>query len=670
MQNLLKSRRNLLTILFLLILLLFIGRMLQMQLIQGDDYEAKIYKGTVKTQIIPAARGEILDRYGNPLVVNRVSFDISLDRTFLPVEEQNTTILTLMELLRSTGEEWIDNLPITQEQPYEFLEGRTAAVERLKQYVQVNSYADAEEVMHWLVEKYKLQEYSQPQQRALAGVLYEMNQKGFNYSTPYIFARDISVETTTRIKESNLATPGVDVVQSVVRDYPDNGSIAPHILGLTGPIWPEELEKLGEEYHLDDTIGKSGIEKAFESKLRGVEGERRIYINQNGEVTGVVESKPPQAGSNVMLTIDSRLQRVAQEALERQILNLQKTAPEGKGREAFAGAVAAVDVKTGEVLALANYPSYDLATYQENYDALVSDQVGSPLMNRALQGTYTPGSIFKPVVALAGLDTGEIDGDSKVYCGHVYTYYDDYQPTCLGNHQNIDVATALKYSCNIFFYDVGRRVGIDSINEHAQALGLGVDLGFELSTPKGQLSTRERAEQVGEQWSGGDVLQSAIGQRFNKYSPLQLAVYASTIANRGVRMDSTILKGIKDYSMQKDLYQHRPEVASDMQISPQTFDPIFNGMIAASRTGTASQYFGSYRMDVASKTGTPETKELPNSTFIAFAPAQDPQIAVCVIIEKGWHGYTGAPVAREIFDAYFSSDVTGQEKQQAGVLLP
>ena len=690
MPDFLRSRNNILILVFLGVLVFFTGRLLQMQLIQGDDYESQIYKGTVKAQTVSAARGEILDRYGNPIAVNEVSLNIVLDRAFLPAEQQNATILELIELLERSGESWLDDLPVSDTAPYAF-DGTDEAVSALKKFAGVNEYADAEEVMHWLIQRFDLdpptQEeldqleegetppptYTAEQQRRLAGVLYTMERKGYNLSTPYTFAEDISVRTATIISEGSITSPGVSVEQSTKRYYPQ-GSLAAHIIGVTSSIWPEDLEKLeqqGKEYALDDIIGRSGLEQKYEDELRGVDGERLVYVNENGEVTAAEISVAPQAGNNVMLTIDSRLQQVGEQALVDQILYLNETAAEGRGREADAGAVCAIDIKTGEVLVLASYPTYDLNRYYEDYSELAADTEHKPLYNRALSGTYTPGSIFKPVVALAGLMAGEIDETSTVLCNHVYTYYASvgFSPTCLGYHGDINVVNALKYSCNIFFYDVGRRVGIDAIADSARLLGLGVDNGFELDTNPGVISTPDAAAAGGESWNAGDVLQSAIGQRFNKYSPLQLAAYCMNIANRGTQNRITILKSIKDYSMSETIYEHETEVLQQSTVDPALFDPIFEGMVAASRTGTAASYFGSYPVDVASKTGTPETADLPNSTFICFAPADDPQIAISVVIEKGWHGYTGAPVAKAILDAYFSSDITVDEGTQAGTLL-
>ena len=328
----------------------------------------------------------------------------------------------------------------------------------------------------------------------------------------------------------------MSVEQGSARSYP-GGSMAAHILGHVGPLTEaniQEFEANGTEYELDDIIGQDGLEKLYETELQGEDGERLVYVNENGEVTDSSISVEPQAGNTVMLTLDSRLQKIAEQSIEDQIHHLNETAPEGQGREANAGAVCAIDVKTGEVLVLASYPSYDPNTLSEGYSELSVDP-DRPLRNRALLDTYTPGSIFKPVVALAGLASGEIDSDSLVNCNHVYNYYASvygaqaFTPTCLGYHGDITVKEALKYSCNIFFYDVGRRVGIDAIVDAAQMLGLGVNNGFELWTNPGTISSPATAEATGEKWYYGDVLQSSIGQRFNKYTPLQLAAYCMNL---------------------------------------------------------------------------------------------------------------------------------------------
>lgn len=667
-----RARLITLSVVFLAVLLLFSMRLMQMQVVEGKEYEAQIQKGAQKVQTVEAARGEIVDRYGRPFAVNRVSFDIVLDRAFLPDGEENESILALVRTLQGDNQLWIDNLPISQSEPYTFLPDRERDVAKLKKYVNVGDYANAEYVMHWLSELYGLQDYPPAEARILAGIRYEMAQRDFSYTTPYILARDVAVTTATKIKEHGFEMPGVDVSQSATREYP-SGTLAPHVIGVTGPIYAEELESLGEDYRLDDMVGKSGIEKLMEENLRGTAGERIVFINPNGEVVEVVGTRDPIPGNTVSLTLDKNLQKVAQDSLEAQIRYLQQTAPAGQGREAFAGAAVAIDVKTGEVLCMATYPSYDLGSYYTDYSTLAADSVGTPLLNRALQGTYTPGSIFKPVTALSGLASGVITGaDSTVFCGHVYTFFQDYQPGCLGSHGNINVITALQRSCNIFFYDVGRRSGIESIDKYAAAMGLGEETGIELPSALGQVSSPEFSESHGQDWVPGDVIQTAIGQKDNKFTPLQLANYAATIANRGTRMKVSIIKSIKSYDYEETILEHQPQVANQLEEDPAIFDLIIEGMRACAQVpgGSAYSYFGDYPISVAAKTGTPETREFPNSTFICFAPIEDPQIAVAVVIEKGWHGYTGAPVARAIFDEYFASRLSTIQPQEPGVLLP
>ena len=681
--SMLKTRTILLVAIFLAIMVAFGVRLMQMQIVDGEEYLSQISQGTQKTQRVKAARGEIVDRYGRPFAVNQVGFNVVLDRAFLAAGSENEIILRLTDLLTQSGESWIDNLPITQSEPFTFLEDRDEDVAKLKKYVNVNEYATADYVMHWLIEEYGLEEYTSEEARILAGVRYEMVQKDFSYITPYVFATDISIETATKIKEHSYELLGADIEQTTVREYP-TGTIAPHVIGITGPIYENELAQLGEGYNLDDTVGKSGIELALESELRGTDGTREIFINSSGEVVDVIETKSPEPGNTVVTTIDKNLQSIAQEALQLQIEYLQTYAEAGKGKEAFAGAAVAIDVKTGEILVAASYPGYDLNTYYDDYSTLAADTVNNALYNRAFQGTYTPGSIFKPATALAGLATGVIDANSTVYCGQVYTRFPDYPARCLSMHRDINVVRALQESCNIFFYDVGYRAGIENIDKYAMALGLGVNPNIDILmgdqsfySATGTLSSPELSASRGEIWNPGDVIQSAIGQFDNKFSPIQLASYCATIANRGTRMRPTLVRSIESYDMSQTIREHEPTVVSQLEEDPSVFDPIIQGMVNCARIGSGSYYsgylgktFADYEIDVACKTGTPETAQFPNSTFIAYAPVDDPQIAVAVVIEKGWHGYTGIPVARAIFDGYFYSQVSSETPQQSGQLLP
>ena len=655
------------------VLCLFTLKLIKMQIVEADEYSAMADKGITREQTVKAARGEIVDRYGRPLSANESGFNVVLDRAFLPRGRENEIILRLTEMLSASGEGWIDNLPITKSAPYAFLEERESDIARLKSFLEVNSYASVEDVMGWLISRYKLEEYPPEQQRTLMAIRYEMDRRGFSITIPYTFSENVSVSTVMKLEENSFTLPGMDISESAIRRYV-SGEAAPHLIGQVGPIYAEEYTLLDKnEYALDDVIGKSGIEKAFESELRGKNGKRQITLNSAGDVIEVTETVAPIPGSTIVLTIDKELQLVAQQALEAEILYLNATAPEGEGKEACAGAAVAINNKTGEILACATWPGYDLETYRQDYDTLAADE-RNPLFNRALDGVYAAGSIYKPSVATAGLMEGLITPSTTYDCLGIYTYWDDYQPKCLGYHPGYNVSNALRVSCNIFFYDLGRRLGIDTINEYSTMFGLGQPTGIELPESLGHLASPEYSESHGQEWHPGNVVQAAIGQSDNGFTPLQMATYAATLANGGVRMSSHLVKSINTYGMDRVIEETKPEAVVDMHLTEDAVQAVRTGMRWASgrdgMAGTSGFVFANYPIDVASKTGTPETHQFPNSTYICYAPSDDPEIAVAVVIEKGWHGYTGAPVAKAIFDQYFFHKQEVQAPQSPGTLLP
>lgn len=689
----LTRRMILLAAVLITVLLLYSLRLMDFQVVNGENFEKQIERGWETTQVIKAARGEILDRNGRPLAMNTVGRNVVINEAYMEkgsdgymtvVEKQTRTneiLHKLIGIMEAADESWTDNLPLTADAPFAFQEGSTGEIATLKKTLGVEQYATPDDVVSLLKERYAMEEgYRDADFRKIVGVRYEMTRSGFDKANPYTFATDIKIETVPKIKERSFELPGVDVVESTIRQYV-SGDIGPHIVGQEGKIYKEQWDQAIEEggvktvdginyatingqiYKMNDTIGKDGAELAFEKYLRGQDGERRIVLDNQNSVVDIIEEKPPIPGNTVVTTLDSQLQKVAQDALVEKILSMQKDLvnyPPGKGHEANAGAVAVVNVKTGEVLALVTYPSYNLSTFRADYSALAADPL-HPLFNRALDGNYMPGSIFKPVVALGALNEGVVTPHDTVNCTFVYTFYDDYQPRCLSTHGMINVVGALRASCNIFFYDVGRRLGIEKIEEYATRLGMGQPTGIELPEYQGRVSSPAlKAALPGHRddpnWHPGDVLQSSIGQMDTRLSPLQLANYTATLANNGKRMKLSLLKSVKSYTFDETIYEHQPQVAEKIDADA-AFNAVREGMVAASALGgTSGSYFGNYSMKVASKTGTPETAAEPNSTFIAYAPADDPEIAVCVVIEKGWHGYTGAPVAKAIFDAYFHTN--------------
>ena len=650
-----RIRRWIITAIVLAVMTVFIARLMEIQIVDADMYLQKFKDRQVSTQTIKAVRGEIVDNKGNPLAANRMGYDVLIDSAFFPRENErrNEIILGLINLFEDMDQEWIDGLPISTTRPATFSPLADDEIARLRKLITIADFATADDALFWLTARYALEEYSPSDARKIAGVRYEMEQRGFSLRTPYTFATDIDIDAVIHVKERSYEFSGVDVIESAIR-YNPVGDLAPHIIGTVGAIYAEEYATLKEKgYAYNDVVGKDGIEGALESYLRGKDGEREIYT-ANGDVIDASESISPIPGNTVSLTIDSNLQRVAQEALEAQIKYLQDTAPVGQGKEANAGAVVVIEVKTGKVLAAATYPSYDLTLYRSDYQSLASDPL-FPLLNRAFNGNYAPGSTYKPVVALAGFAYNVIEEFSTVMCGGTYTFYQGFRPKCLDVHGHIALNRALSFSCNIFFYDVGRRVGIEGIDKITKQLGLGEYTGIEVMETKGQRSNPETEDKKrGEGWFAADTVQSSIGQLLNSYSPIQLAGYTATIANRGTRMKLTLVNEILEYSTGKTLVPFTPQVAETMDnVPPEAFEAVIDGMIAACKTGSARGTFGNYPIEVAAKTGTPETYNLPNSTFITFAPADDPQIAIAVVIEKGWHGYTGAPVAKAIYDEYF-----------------
>lgn len=666
-QNIIKWRHIVIIIVVLLAVFGILVRLMTLQIVNGEEYQALLTEGYSVTKTIEAARGDLVDCYGRTLAGNRVCYNITFDKNNIVKNSENSVITELIDILEKNGEEWIDNLPISAEAPWEYT-GSEAAQSRLRSRLGLAEFASIDDVVYHLKERYDLTEMSDEDFRQVAGVRYEMERVGYNYLTPYTFAEDVSTTTINIISEHSYYFQGIDIVESYVRVYP-NGDVAPHIVGMTGIIYEEEYENLDHSiYGMNDTIGKSGLEAAFEEQLRGKDGKIKITYDANGDIISeeVIEEAVP--GATVMCTLNIDIQRVTQNALAKQVEYLRANAEEGKGKESEGATAVVIKVGTGEILAAANYPGYDLSTYAQDYSTLIATDY-NPLFNRACEGLYAIGSTFKPLMATAALQLGVIKANTTVTCNHIYTYYDDYQPTCLGNHGSLNVIRALGYSCNIFFYEIGREIGIDNIRQYAYYYGLGEPTGIELKERIGQVSSPDYAAEKGITWQKGDVLQSAIGQSYSLFSPVQVANYVATIANKGVRVNAHFVKSVNSYDFSTVLYETPIEVLADMGMTDYTYETVLKGMLQSSEDSSGfvwrtSPLYGK----VASKTGTPQTSTATvNSTFICFAPADDPEIAIAVIIEKGWQGYTAAPVARDILEYYFGES---SSEESGTVILP
>lgn len=657
----------------LIIFLIFILQLMQLQIVNGSEYAKKVMQGSKVEFYLPVARGEILDVNGTPLVANRTGYNIQFYYAYLPKDKQNAIILELTELMTQRDEEWIDSLPITKHAPFNFLTNNEEEVSDLKKQLGKQHYATIDNVIDGLKEEFDISnKYSDEEMRIIAGVRYEMIKSGFGISIPYTFAEDISKDTMIIIRERSKSWPGVTTLESTIRDN-SAANIAPHVIGNIGPLFEKEYTALkadqqeildknpnaetGKFYRMNDVIGKSGIELEYEEQLRGTRGSAEIEFDSNNNAIGstYTVTEEPVPGYSVKLTIDADLQKLAYESYEKQKKYLNEYTPEGEGKEADVGAIAVLDVKKGNILALVSYPSYSFEDYKTNYSKLLDDPQ-SPLFDRALYGVYAPGSTYKPMMSVAGLTEGIVTEESTYLCTGTFHYL-GYSPGCLGYHGNFNVVGALRKSCNIYYYNLGLALGIDKINEYATRFGLGQETGIEITEKVGHLASEEYAEKSGNVWNPGDVIQASIGQSYNGFTPLQIANYVSTIAKDGVLMKTHIVDSVVSYNGDKVIKGTEPEVISKMENKNDAFKIVKEGMRQASTyQGTAGSTFGNYPIPVASKTGTPQTSGLTNSVFICFAPIDDPQIAIAVVIEKGWHGYTGAPIARDIMNAYFFDD--------------
>lgn len=646
---------------------IFIARLGYFQIVKGEEYAKVGESVSSKIVKVKAARGEILDRNGTPLVVNRqgnaiVFYDSDFPEYSKDAKEQkirNDEILALINLFEQNNEEWLDNLPLklNSEGQIAFKENCESEIEtfKSKSMMNLNSYATPQNCMDALIERYSLQDYSDEDAVKIASVCYEMLKTSFNSGNPYTFADDVSDELVSIIKENSASFPGVEVEIVTYREYSD-GTLAPHILGMVGAISAEEYEQNSDKYSMTDDIGKSGIELAMEDKLRGTDGYKTIYTDSDGNTTTEYTQDPVQ-GNSVVLTIDANLQKVAQNALKKCLDDMSEDIV---GTEP-AGSVVVLEVNTGNVLAAATYPSYDISTYSKNYEKL-SKASGSPLWNRAFLSTYAPGSTLKPCTAIAALEEGVVTKDDTVFCSSTYTY-SDLTLKCTDAHGSVNVVNAINHSCNVYFYEMGKRLGIDKLNKYREIFGFGQKTGIEIEETTGLIDSPAYRQSINQIWYPGYTLQSAIGNSGDLFTPVQLANYCATIANGGTRYKCTLLKSIKTYDFSETLWENSPVVANKTNISATSISCVKQGMYLVGTSGFCADVFSSLPVKAAAKTGTSEVERTVNNKtvvanngfLITFAPYSKPEIAICVALEGATSGTSVAPVARDIYSYYFKS---------------
>ena len=660
MQNPHPAKRRVIALLvfFGAFLLLFAAVLYDAQILHGGENRAKSISSNAASETVTASRGIITDRNGKVLVSNRLAYTLVFDRSgFADDAALNAAILRLVQLCEETGTGWNDTLPIGR--VGNFLRYSNARSETFDKFIEKNdltSGASGRQLLSELRELYHVDEsLSEREARLIVGVRYELHSRD-----SYTFAEDVSTEVLSLITDGRYE--GVTIRTASARVY--NTALAAHILGTIGPIWQEEWssnEDTGyvgyadKGYSMNDLVGKDGVEKAFESYLRGTDGRRLITTDETGKITGELYTREPQPGGTVALTLDIDLQADVEAALAETISGMIDKDSNERG-----GAAAVVSVGTGEVLALASYPTYDLSTFNEDYDELVNDQ-RLPMFNRATQGIYAPGSTFKMVTAVAALESGIITPSSIIQDRGIYTYYKDPQPMCWiysqtgSTHGRINVSQAITDSCNYFFYEVGRLTGIRTLDSYASQFGLGQSTGIEIGDSSGVLASPEWAESHDQEWTDGQTITAAIGQSYNLFTPLQLANYVATLVGGGDHYQAHLLKNVKAYDNSRLLYMYDDEPMNTVEISDSTLSAVTRGMHELTVSGSVAYAFENCVVSAGAKTGSAQVgTDIANGVFVAYAPYEKPEIAVAIVIEKGGSGAALANTAVEIINSWFS----------------
>lgn len=670
-------RAVLLLVIVATIMSLYGVKLYSMQVVDAEENGDNATTYTIYTRV-RAARGEILDTNGNKLVTNRASYDLHLNHyVMLKAENTNGWLLKLAKLCKEMDVSYIDHFPVTAQEPFAYtLDEQSSTWKGYFQKFLVNrdnmdSDISAPLLIEQLRKSYKIPEdWTNEEARMVIGLRYELTlRNGVTNLPTYVFMEDVSEEVLTAVLA--LDVPGLMVEASSVREY--STQYAAHILGYIGAMSAAQWEqyKQIDGYEMDAYVGQSGLEKAFEEYLHGVDGIRKDKVTKDGVVIESTYVTQPQPGSNVEVSIDLALQEAAEDKLA-EVLDARREA----GVAAEGGAVVAIDVKTGQVLVCGSYPTYDLSTLFEDWNELQDAQY-NPLLNRALQGTYAPGSTFKVAMLIAGANLGLVDINTQYYDAGYYSI-PGYTPKCnkLSGHGWLNGVTAIQKSCNCYFYwladQINEEFGWDAADSVIKALGLGEATGVELYE---QIGARANPQSKAEAYSGydanwlrADALMAGIGQSVNAYTPMQLAVYASTLANQGVRNKATFLSRVMSSDYSDLVCESEVEVLSKLTISEQAKAMYIEGMkkVAQESGGTAYSTFKNYPVSVAAKTGTAEGVGISNGAFICFAPADDPQIAIAVYGEHAKGGSYLAPVAKAILDVYFglnTGDVDNFENQ-------
>ena len=680
-----KIKYNMISMLVYILGIILLIQLFNLQIVKGQEYRNQSNTRLTRESVLKAARGNILDRTGNPIVSNSMGFRLDLYKTKVDNQTLNNTILNIINILEKNGDKYNDNLPITVE-PFAFTSDDEEYLKNWKKKNKINENASAEDCFYALKEKYEIQSNNIQETRKIMAIRYEISQNGYSSTKAVEICKNLSRASSMELSEKNADFAGIDIVTEPIISY-TSGSLASHILGTVGKIDPKELEGKEDIYDMNDMIGKTGIQYVFEELLKGKNGIRQIDMDIEGTITGEYIAEEAVAGSDVVLTIDSNVQAVTEKALKDNITKIS-TGGFSSRSDADAGAVVVMNVKTGEILAMASYPDYEPQLFVEGISSekYQEYQKISALYNRAISGAYAPGSIFKMVTAIAGLEEGAINTNTTINDTGVYPHA--HKPVCWyyteygTGHGPLNVSQAIKHSCNYFFYEVGNRIGIDKLEKYANYFGLGKKTQVELpSEASGKVASRTIADSENRSWYLGETLSASIGQSYNNFTPIQMAKYISMLANGGKNIDVTLIKTVIDSNgnqmskQQIDEYVNNKlgfdsnDNTEDLHISQDNLKAILEGMkgVTSESGGTAYSTFAGFNVEVAGKTGTAQVGNKTNGWFAGFAPYDNPEIAIVVVVENVTHGGYTAEVARDIFAEYFGMNATKIVESQEAI---
>ena len=672
-------RYNIVTVFTYVIGIILIVQLFNLQIVHGTEYREESNTRLTRESVLGASRGDILDRFGNVLVTSNQKFNLELYKSKIDTKTLNDTILKIVNVLEKYNVSYTDSFPININ-PFEF----TLSEENLINWKKNNGIGEddtAEETFYKFKEKYKIENEDISEVRKIIAIRYAIVKEGYSSTKSITIAKDIPRESVGEFSEHGDEFPGINIVVQPVRQYKE-GTLASHILGYASKISDSEYQKNKDKYDQNDIIGKTGIESLFEEYLKGKKGTKQIDMAVDGTITAETIGEEAIAGSNIVLTIDSKLQKIAEDALKN---NIEKIRSGGFGKfyDAKGGSCVVMNVKTGEVLAMASYPDYNPQSFangisNEEWESYSKNE-SYPLLNKSIQSAYEPGSIFKMVTAIAGLESGNITLNERIKDTGVYKkygaewkcwYYTDYH----SGHGYLNVVGAIEKSCNYFFYETADRMGIDTLDKYARYFGLGTKTGVELPDEvSGTLASKEYTKSINRTWNPGDTINAAIGQGYNKFTPLQMTKYISMIANGGNKVDVSIVKTIQNEDgtevskeeinnfVNQKLGLSNDSNEENITLNNEYVNAVKEGMksVTSGESGTAYVRFKNFNIEVGGKTGSAEAgkdkngNDIVNAWFAAFAPYDDPEIAVVVMVENGGHGNYTAEAVRDIMAEYF-----------------